>query len=142
MASQSSQLIGVLVGGGIGVFGSFGATYLIHLIQNRRRANSVKAIVISEIVAVKERAERYLQSESESRLKELRSSTPLLKSIAAEMGFLTITQAEAYRRVVSLSMEMSVEGNEEKVIFAIEACKEALVLFKAYKKQNTAIEGS
>ncbi len=130
MPDQYSQLLGVLVVGFIGPVGSFGTTYLIHHLRNHRRSKSVKSIVISETVAVLERAERYLVSSSESKLKELKASTPLLASIAAEMGFLTIAQAEAYRRVVSLSMEMSVEGNNEKVKAAVEACREALALFK------------
>ena len=130
MPAQSSQLLGVLVGGLIGTVGSFGTTFLIHHLQNRRRAKSVKSIVVSETVAVMERAERYLASRADSKLMELQSSTPLLTAIAAEMGFLSISQAEAYRRVVSLSMEMTVDGNEEKVRAAIEACREALTLFK------------
>jgi len=87
---------------------------------------SINGIVLAEAMAIKEKAQRYL--EGESTLDELRASTPMLTSIASELRYLAPEQLIAYRRAVTLDMEMRETGKKEKLISAIEACDEVIKL--------------
>ena len=120
---MSSQVVAVIAGGAIGITGSMGATFLILILSNRRRTLAIRAIVEAEVIAMKEKAQRYI--DGNSTLKELGASTPMLTSVASEIGFLSPAQAVAFRRSVTLDMEMRIEGKKEKAA-AVEACQEAL----------------
>ena len=109
---MSSQVIAVIAGGTIGIMGSMGATFLILILSNRRRAIAIRAVVEAEVTAIKEKAERHIGGNST--LKELGASTPLLTSVASEIGFLSPEQAVAFRGSVTLDMEMRIEGKKEK----------------------------
>ena len=122
---MSSQLVAVVAGGAIGISGSMGATFLIFILSNRRRATAIRAIVEAEVTAIKEKAQRYI--DGSSTLKELGASSPMLTSVASEIGFLSREQAVAFRRSVTLDMEMRVDGNREKAAAAVDACTAALV---------------
>ena len=61
-----------------------------------------------------------------STIKELGASSPMFVAIANEIGFLSPAQAVAFRRAVTLDMEMRIEGKKEKAAAAVEACREAL----------------
>lgn len=122
---MSSQVVAVIAGGAIGIMGSMGATFLILILSNRRRAMAIRAIVEAEVIAIKEKAQRYI--DGNSTMKELGASTPMLTSVASEIGFLSPEQAVAFRRSVTLDMEMRIEGKKEKAAAAVEACQEALI---------------
>ena len=121
---MSNELIAVLVGGLIGTVGSLSTTYLLSVISDRKRSKSIQAIAEMEIVAIKEKAERYLAEKSS--YDELSASTPMLTSIASELGFLSKGQAIALRRCITLDMELRKKGNKEKAKSVIEACNQAL----------------
>ncbi len=121
---MSTELVAVIVGGAIGIIGSIGATFLITVLSNRQRARSIRAIARAEITAIKEKAQRYIDGLSS--IHELEASTPMLKSIATEIGFLSPEQAIAFRRAVTLDMEMRKEGSKDKALLAVKACDEAL----------------
>ena len=124
---MSSELVGVIIGGAIGIIGSIGSTFLIMVLSNRKRASSIRAIVVAEVTAIKEKAQRYI--DGQSTVKELSASTPMLTSIATEIGFLSPEQAVAFRRTVTLDMEMrtpDTNGTKEKASAAVEACQHAL----------------
>ena len=109
---MSEQLLGVIIGGVIGVVGSLSTTMIVAINSNRRRAKAIRAIAKGEIIAIKEKAERYINGKS-SKL-GLGASTPMLTSIASELGFLSDNQAIALRRAVTLDMEMRKEETKEK----------------------------
>jgi hypothetical protein len=120
---MSSELYGVLIGGLLGIT----ASLLMNIVEVRRRSRSIKAVAAAEITAIKEKAERFINGEST--LKEFNASTPVLTSIATELGFLSPKQAIAFRRVVTLDMEMRTTGNKEKIHATIKVCKQALKYF-------------
>jgi len=119
-----SQLLFTLLGGLIGIVAGSATTVLVLVLTNRRRYQSIRAVAIAEVTAIKEKAERYIDDKSSR--EELAASTPLLTSIAAEFGYLSSTQAVAYRRAITLDMEMRTSTTKEKAALAIEACREAL----------------
>lgn len=121
---MSTELIAVIIGGAIGTIGSLGTTLLLNALKNRRHVKSIRAIAAAEITAIKEKAQRYVNGKSE--LVELSASTPMLTSIASELGYLSPKQVIAFRRVVTLDMEMRTAGNKDKAILTVEACTEAL----------------
>ncbi len=121
---MSSQLIGVIVGGILGFIGSLSTTMLVTISSNRKRAKAIRAIAKGEIIAIKEKAERYLAGKSSE--VGLSASTPMLTSIASELGFLSETQVIALRRTVILDMEMREERTREKAQLAIHACEKAI----------------
>ncbi len=88
--------------------------------------HSIKAVLVGEVVAMKEKAQRYIDGQSTK--EEMSASTPLLTSIATELVRLPEDQVVAYRRTVTLDMEMRKTGNKEKAIEVIAACEEALRL--------------
>ena len=88
--------------------------------------HSIKAVLVGEVVAMKEKAQRYIDGQSTK--EEMSASTPLLTSIAMELVRLPEEQVVAYRRTVTLDMEMRKTGNKEKAIETIAACEEALRL--------------
>jgi len=90
------------------------------------RVESIKKIVLGETIAIKEKAQRYL--EGKSNIEELSASTPMLTSIAPELRHLTPKQVIAYRRAVTLDMEMRKTGRNEKILEAIDACDEVIRL--------------
>lgn len=92
------------------------------------RIKSIKAIILGETTAIKEKAQRYL--DGISTIEELRASTPMLTSISSELRYLTPDQIIAYRRAVTLDMEMRKTGKKEKLLSAIEACDEVIRLLK------------
>jgi len=94
------------------------------VLTNRRRSQSIRAVAIAEVTAIKEKAERFIDDQSSR--EEFAASTPLLTSIAAEIGYLSSTQAVAYRRAITLDIEMRTGATKEKAALAIEACGEAL----------------
>ncbi|MHC4193750.1 MAG: hypothetical protein ACYSTF_10010 [Planctomycetota bacterium] len=121
---MTAELWGVIVGGIIGVVGTLSTTVLTITFSNRRRAKAIQAIAKGEIVAIKEKAERFIDGRS-SRA-GLGASTPMLTSIASELGFLSEDQAIALRRAVTLDMEMRKEESKEKARLAVKACEDAL----------------
>ena len=123
---MSPELWGVIIGGIIGVVGTLSTTLLTTTLSNRKRAKAIQAIAKGEITAIKEKAERFINGQSSTA--GLSASTPMLTSIASELGFLSEDQAVALRRAVTLDMEMRKEESKEKAKLAVKACQEALIL--------------
>ena len=121
---MSTQLLAVIIGGIIGIIGSLSATLVVTINSNRRRARAIRTIAKGEVIAIKEKAERYISGQSSKA--GLGASTPMLTSIASELGFLSEKQAIALRRAVTLDMEMRKEETIEKAQVAVQACEEAL----------------
>ncbi len=121
---MSTELIGVIIGGVIGIFATLGTTVFMTVLTNSRRTKSIKAIAEGEVTAIKEKAQRYIDGQSD--VEELGASTPMLISIASELGYLSREQVIALRRAVTLDMEMRKKGAKEKAALAIDACNEAL----------------
>lgn len=126
---MSAQLWGVIIGGLIGVIGTLSTTILTITMSNRRRARAIRAIAKGEIIAIKEKAERFINGQSSSA--GLGASTPMLTSIASELGFLSEDQAVVLRRAVTLDMEMRKEESKEKAKLAVKACEDALTILSA-----------
>lgn len=123
---MSTELIAVLIGGTIAIVGSIVTTLTFNVIENRRRAKSIRAIAAAEITAIKEKAQRYVNEKSS--LEELSASTPMLTSVASELGYMSPEQVIAFRRAVTLDMEVRKKGNKDKAISTVEACEKALNL--------------
>lgn len=123
---MQAGLIGVIIGGIIGISGSILTIILFKIIEANQRRNSIIRITKAEITAIKEKAERFL--EGKSNIEELRSSTPLWTSLAPELGFLSVDQAVAARRAITLDMETRKVGKQEKAEECKKACQLALKL--------------
>lgn len=121
---MSAELWGVVIGGVIGVVGGLATTLFTTILSNRRRAKAIRAIAKGEITAIKEKAERFIGGQSSAA--GLGASTPMLTSIASELGFLSENQAVALRRAVTLDMEMRKEESKDKAKLAVKACEDAL----------------
>lgn len=121
---MSAELLGVVIGGIIGIVGTLSTTLLITTLSNRRRAKAIRAIAKGEIVAIKEKAERFINDRSSPA--GFGASKPMLTSIASELGFLSEEQAIALRRAVTLDVEMRKEESKDKAQLAVQACDEAL----------------
>ncbi len=121
---MAAELWGVIIGGIIGIVGTLSTTILTTTLSNRRRAKAIQAIAKGEIIAIKEKAERFIHGQSS--VAGLGASTPMLTSIASELGFLSEDQAVALRRAVTLDMEMRKEESKEKAKLAVKACEDAL----------------
>ena len=125
---MSNELV-ALVGVVIGIVGTLGSALVITALSNRRRASSIRSIVYAEVIAIKEKTQRYINGQST--VEELARSSPMLVAIATEIGFLSREQVVAYRQVVTLDMEMRAPGNTEestieKALLVVAACDEAL----------------
>lgn len=123
---MSSELLSVIIGGTIGITGGLATTLFVNILENIRRRRSIISVEAGEMFAIKEKAERYLAGDSS--LEELKASTPMLISIASEIGYLSSEQVIAIRKVVTLDMEMRKKGNTLKAQSCIDACKEAIRL--------------
>ena len=121
---MSEQIIAVIVGAVIGSLSSLVTALFLSNLSNRRRRKSIQAIAAAEVTTIMEKAQRYVDEQSDK--EELSASTPMLISIASEIGLLSPKQVIAFRRTVTLDMEMRKTGNKEKAQMAISACKEAL----------------
>ena len=121
---MSTELIAVIIGGAVGIIGTLSTTLLASALSYRRRTKSIRAIAVGEVMAIKEKAERYLNGTSD--ITELGASTPMLTSIATELGYLSKDQVIALRRAVTLDMGMRVKGTTVKAALAIDACNKAL----------------
>jgi len=130
-----TELVGVIIGGAIGIIGSLGTTLLVVLLSNRRRAQAIRVIAKGEITAIKEKAQRYIDGQSTA--EELGASTPMLASIATELGFLSEEEAVALRRTVTLDMEMRKKGSKEKALSAVKACADALRVLSGEEAKET-----
>ena len=117
---MSVELIGVAIGGTIGIIGSLGTTVFVSVLSNRRRTRAIQSIATAEVMAIKEKAQRFVDGSSTG--EGLEASTPMLTSIATEIGFLSTHQAVAFRRAVTLDMEMRKEKTRDKAQVTIEAC--------------------
>jgi len=121
---MSEQIIAVIVGAVIGSLSSLVTALFLFDLSNRRRRKSIQAIAAAEVTTIMEKAQQYIDEQSDK--EELSASTPMLISIASEIGLLSPKQVIAFRRTVTLDMEMRKTGNKEKAQMAISACKEAL----------------
>ena len=121
---MSEQIIAVIVGAVIGSLSSLITALFLFNLSNRRRRKSIQAVAAAEVTTIMEKAQRYIDEQSDK--EELSASTPMLISIASEIGLLSPKQVIAFRRTVTLDMEMRKTGNKEKAQMAISACKEAL----------------
>ncbi len=121
---MSEQIIAVIVGAVIGSLSSLVTALCLSNLSSRRRRKSIQAIAAAEVTTIMEKAQRYIDEQSDR--EELSASTPMLISIASEIGLLSPKQVIAFRRTVILDMEMRKTGNKEKAQMAISACKEAL----------------
>jgi len=127
---MDSGLIGAIIGGIIGISGGVLPTVLFHVLDRKRRRNSIIKLITSEITAIKEKAERFIKSKSN--VEELKASTPLWSStLALELGFISSDQAIAARRAVTLDMEMRRTARREKAEECIDVCNLALELLKS-----------
>ena len=124
---MSNEIIAVIIGGIIGIIGSLSTTMLFTISSNQRRSKAIRAVAIGEITAIKEKAERYIHGQSTK--EGLSASTPMLTTIAPELGFLSENEVIYLRRVITLDMEMRREETAEKTNLAIQACDEALHIF-------------
>ncbi len=120
---MSSELVAVIVGGALGILGTFVATLLAVIIGDRKNRKYIKTIAAGEIVAIQEKAERYL--EGQSGVKELAASTPMLTSIASQLGYLSPVEAVAYRRAVTLDMELRQSPDADRAQCTVEVCERA-----------------
>ena len=125
--NMSSELAAVIVGGIIGMVGSLTTTLVLQVRGDKKRKQSILAVTKAEITAIKEKAQRFVDSQSSA--EELGASTPMLTSIASQLGYLSPEQAIAFRRTVTLDMEMRKGKTIEKATTTIKACDEALNLF-------------
>ena len=121
---MSEQMVAVIVGAVIGSLSSLITALFLFNLSNRRRRKSIQAIAAAEVTTIMEKAQRYIDEQSDK--EELSASTPMLISIASEIGLLSPKQVIAFRRTVTLDMEMRKTGNKEKAQMTISACKEAL----------------
>ncbi|MHC4068182.1 MAG: hypothetical protein ACYS18_06490 [Planctomycetota bacterium] len=121
---MSEQIIAVIVGAVIGSLSSLVTALFLSNLSNLRRRKSIQAIAAAEVTTIMEKTQRYIDKQSDK--EELSASTPMLISIASEIGLLSPKQVIAFRRTVTLDMEMRKTGNKEKAKMAISACKEAL----------------
>ncbi|MDP6452089.1 MAG: hypothetical protein QF898_02175 [SAR202 cluster bacterium] len=121
---MSSQLAAVIAGGAIGIMGSMGATYLIVWLTNRRRTKSIRGIVLAETIAIKEKAERYINGQSS--INELAASSPMYVSLAPELGLLSPEQVTSFRRSVTMDMELRNHPSQDKARAVVKACEGAL----------------
>ena len=117
---MSSDFVGMIIAGVIGIVVGSVTTFIGVTLANRRRAKSIRAITRAEVVAIKEKAERYLSGQSNEL--EMGASTPMLTSLASEMGFLKEDHAVAYRRAVTLDMEMRKSKSKDKAVQVVDAC--------------------
>ena len=122
--NMSEQIIAVIVGAVIGSLSSLVTALFLFNLSDRRRRKSIQAIAAAEVTTIMEKAQRYIDEQSDK--EELSASTPMLISIASEIGLLSPKQVIAFRRAVTLDMEMRKTGNKEKAQIAISAFKEAL----------------
>ena len=121
---MSNELVGVIIGGVIGILGGLTTSFLVTYLTNRRRTKAIRAIAKSEVTAIKEKALRYL--EGQSTLEELGASTPLLTSIASELGCLSEEEAIVLRRAVTLDMELRERGSKAKAQLVVQTCEDTL----------------
>lgn len=91
---------------------------------NADKLRSIKGVILAETLAIKEKAQRYL--DGNSILEELRASTPMLTSIVLELSNLKTEQIIAYRRAITLDMEMKKTGNKDKLLAAIRVCDDLI----------------
>ena len=120
------QIIPVIVGAIIGSTASLLTTVVASSLKERRRKKSIKIITVAEITAVLKKAQRFIDGKSDSQ--ELKASTPMLVSIASEIGYLTPKELISYRHVVTMDMEMRQSCKKEKAELVIFACEDALKL--------------
>lgn len=121
---MSEQIVAVIVGAVIGSLSSILTTIVLSDLKDRRRKKSIRAITAAEVTAIMEKAQRYIDGQSDH--EELSASTPMLTSIASEIGLLSQKQVIAFRRVVTLDMEMRKSGSKEKAEIVISTCRDAL----------------
>ena len=77
-------------------------------VRNPGSQYSIKAVLVGEVIAMKEKAQRYIDGQSTR--EEMSASTPLLTTIATELIQVPEEQIVAYRRTVTLDMEMRKAG--------------------------------
>ena len=121
---MSEQIIAVIVGAVIGSVSSLMTTLFLSILSNRRRKKSIQAIAAAEITAIMGKARRFIDGKSSK--EEMSASTPMLTSIASELGYLTPKQVIAFRHAVTLDMEMRESGTKEKAELVYFACENAL----------------
>ena len=120
---MSLEILAVIVGGTIGAVSSIATALFLTGLGNLRRSKSIRAIAVAEIATIEEKAQRYVDGLSTA--DELGASTPLLVSIAPELGYLNTKQVISFRRVVTLDMEMRKGTDIIKAQATIAACQEA-----------------
>jgi len=121
---MSSELIGVIVGGVIGVTGGL-VTMIVHgVIEGHRRRKAIQEFMQAEVTGMLEKAKRFLASESSC--KQLAASSPVLVSMATELKYLKGAELVAVRKAIILDMELRAEATETKAKACIDACESAL----------------
>ncbi|MHC4531980.1 MAG: hypothetical protein ACYSXD_10535, partial [Planctomycetota bacterium] len=97
---MSEQIIAVIVGAVIGSLSSLVTALFLSNLSNLRRRKSIQAIAAAEVTTIMEKTQRYIDKQSDK--EELSASTPMLISIASEIGLLSPKQVIAFRRTVTL----------------------------------------
>ena len=120
---MSTELVAVLIGGALAIVGSLATTYIFNVSELQRRARSIRSLAVAEVTAIQEKAQRYVDDISTK--EEVVASTPMLTSIASELGYLDSKQVISYRRILTLDMEMRKGMRTEKARATIVACQEA-----------------
>lgn len=123
---MGGELVGVAMGGALAIASSVLTTFAFRRWEFAQKRRFVSVLVQAELVAIKEKCERYLANRSDERA--FQSSTPLW-SAHFEPGYLSPDQAIASRRCVVLDMEARAQINTAKIDQCLAACKNALALF-------------
>ena len=87
--------------------------------------------MVAEIVAIKEKAQRFL--DGVSTMEEVGASTPMLTTIASEIGYLKVEQVVSFRRAITLDLELrktsDILKSRKKASSVVIACDDALKNF-------------
>ena len=124
---MTNEMWSTIIGGAIVLVSGIVTAILMYWMNNRNAKKAIKLIVMAEVIGIKMRAERY--KNNPKNLAELKSSKPMLTSIAEKVGFLKSKQFIAYRKIIILAIEMAVNGNTVIVDDCISACDEFIKSF-------------
>jgi hypothetical protein len=122
----SAEVVAAAVGGGIAIVASISTTLITRYFDVREKRKAVGSVAAAEIAAIQVALESYLKGQIP--IEAVRGTTPLLATIAADLGYLTVMQARAYRVAVTLFAESKITGSSEQAQRALQACSKAMGL--------------
>ena len=125
---MSTEIMAAAVGGAIAIIASLGTAVVNRYWDTTQKRKSICAVAGGELAAMCVALRDFKHGQISP--DELKATTPLLVSIAQNLGYLSMAQAMEYRVAITMFSQLKKSDSGERTDEVLKQCEKALHLIK------------